>query len=459
VDQYFDTTFESRKTGMNKLRAVIIAILMVAMSEGSPATAGDGVTTERVSIASNGTQGNYYSYDPSISADGRFVAFESAASNLVPDDTNSLMDVFVRDRQNGTTERVSVASDGTQADGSSYSASISGDGRFVTFQSGASNLFPPDELYETHIYVHDRQSGVTELVSKATNGDLASAGGDNPVISADGRFVAFHSFSSNLVSGDTNNLHDVFVRDRLNGTTERVSIASDGTQANDDSVEPSISGDGRFVVFTTGATNLFSGYNNGKDQVLVRDLLNDTTERVSVSSAGTQGNASSYYPFISADGRYVVFSSRASNLSPEDALGTAEIYLRDMQNGTTERVSLADDEGIAYADSGSPSVSAGGRFVAFSSGSTYLVTGDTNGLADFFIRDRLRGTTELVSLASDGAQGNDAIGDGSISADGHFMVFESISTNLVPSDTNSWADIFVRGYGLPYSLYLPAIVH
>ena len=121
--------------------------------------------------------------------------------------------------------------------------------------------------------------------------------------------MAFHSLSSNLVSGDTNNLHDIFVRDRLNGTTERVSIASNGTQANDDSFELSISGDGRFVVFTTGATNLILGYNNGADQVLVRDRLNGTTERVSVSSGGIQGNSSSHDPFISADGRYVVFSS------------------------------------------------------------------------------------------------------------------------------------------------------
>jgi Tol biopolymer transport system component len=454
------TKLKSRKNSMKKFRVLIITIMLVALSVGLPAAAEAGVTTERVSIASNGAQGNYYSYDPSISADGRFVAFESTASNLVPDDTNGHMDVFVRDRQNGTTERVSVASDGTQADGSAYTASISGDGRYVAFISYADNLVPGD-LYETHLYVHDRQSGTTERVSVATNGDPANfgVGGGVPAISADGRFVAFHSFSSNLVSGDTNNLHDIFVRDRLNGTTERVSIASNGTQANDDSFELSISGDGRFVVFTTGATNLILGYNNGADQVLVRDRLNNTTERVSVSSGGIQGNSSSHDPFISADGRYVVFSSYASNLAPGDALGTSEIYLRDMQNGTTERVSLADDEGIAYADSGSSSVSAGGRFVAFSSGSTYLVSGDTNGLADFFIRDRLRGTTELVSLASDGAQGNDAIGDGSISADGNYLVFESISTNLVPGDTNGWADIFVRGYGLPYSLYLPAIVH
>ena len=389
------------------------------------------------------------------------MAFESRASNLVPEDTNGNMDIFVRDRQNGTTERVSVASDGTQADGSSYSTSISGDGRYVAFISYADNLVPGD-LYETHVYVHDRQSGITERVSVATNGDPANFGVGGlcpPAISADGRFVVFHSLSNNLVPDDTNNLHDVFVHDRMNGTTERVSVATNGTQANDDSFYFSISADGRFVVFTTGATNLFSGYNNGADQVLVRDRLNGTTERVSVSNDGTQGNSSSNFPFISADGHYVVFSSRASNLAPGDHLGTAEIYFRDLQNGTTERVSLADDEGIAYADSGSPSVSEGGRFVAFSSGSTYLVSGDTNGFDDYFIRDRLRGTTVLISLASDGAQGNDDVGDGSISADGRFMVFESISTNLVPDDTNGWADIFVRGYSPPYSLYLPTIAH
>jgi Ca2+-binding RTX toxin-like protein len=216
--------------------------------------------TERVSVASDGTQGNDGSWVTSISADGRFVAFSSMASNLVPGDTNGREDVFVHDRQTGQTERVSVASNGTQGNRDSYAGSISADGRFVVFVSEAANLVQGDTNGTRDIFVHDRQTGRTERVSVASDGTEGNRGSEAPSISADGRFVVFHSEASNLVPGDRNGCADIFVHDRQTGRTERVSMASDGTEGTNYSYDPSISADGRFVAFRSLAINLVPDY-------------------------------------------------------------------------------------------------------------------------------------------------------------------------------------------------------
>ena len=206
--------------------------------------------TTRVSVASDGTQGNDWSYTPSISADGRYVAFQSASTNLVSDDSNGFFDIFVHDRQTGTTTLVSVASDGSLGNNASNSTSISADGRYVAFLSGATNLVSEDtNLGHEDVFVHDRQTGQTSLVSRASDGTQGIYGSSSPSISADGRFVAFSSFAYNLVSEDTNNMYDIFVHDRQTGATTRVSVASDGTQGYDDSIGAYISADGRYVAF------------------------------------------------------------------------------------------------------------------------------------------------------------------------------------------------------------------
>jgi len=287
-------------------------------------------TTERVSVATEGTQGDQASYGPSISADGRFVAFESYAANLVNGDTNGKFDEFVHDRQTGTTERVSVASDGTEGNnGSLRRPSISANGRFVAFESTASNLVIGDINGADDIFVHDRQTGTTEWVSIASNGTQGNENSFYPSISADGRFVAFQSNATNLVSGDTNVRQDVFVHDRQTGTTERVSITSNGIQGNNDSLVPSISADGRFVAFWSYASNLVSGDTNVYDDVFVRDRQTGTTQRVSVASGGTQGNNDSLNSSISADGQFVVFDSYASNLVSGDTNGTIDVFVHD----------------------------------------------------------------------------------------------------------------------------------
>ena len=401
----------------------------------------------RVSVDSAGNQGNSYSRRASISADGRFVAFYSNASNIVPGDTNNTDDIFVRDTLTNTTTRVSVDSVGNQGNSESYSPSISADGRFVAFTSRASNIVPGDTNGNTDIFVRDTLSNTTTLVSFDSAGNQANSGSFSTSISADGRFVAFDSFASNIVPGDTNSISDIFLRDRLTNTTTRVSVDSAGNQANGSSIffPPSISADGRFVAFLSNASNIVPGDTQSGPDIFVRDTLTNTTTLVSVDSAGNPGNDNSYSPSISADGRFVAFSSRASNIVPGDTNKTSDIFVRDRLTNTTTRVSV-DSAGNQRNGSDlftTPSISAGGLFVAFESGASNIVPGDTNSSLDIFVRDRLTDTTTRVSVDSAGNQGNRQSLFPSISADGRFVAFTSEASNIVPGDTNNTDDIFV----------------
>ena len=404
-------------------------------------------TTERVSVDSSGAEGDYHSLYPRISTTGRYVVFESQASNLVPGDTNGTFDIFIRDRQTGTTERVSISSGGTEANGNSYHPGVSSDGRFVAFESDSSNM-TADANSTSDIFVRDRSfpfgTRRTDRMSVNSSGAQGNGLSYFSSISADGRHVAFQSSASNLVVGDTNGVVDVFVRDLLTGTTERISVDSSGAQGNADSFWPSISADGRYVAFWSNASNLVPGDTNGVEDVFVRDRQAGTTERVSVDSSGAQGNNHSYFCSISADGRAIAFMSLASNLVAGDGNGTWDVYVRDRQTATTERVSVDSNGNGGNSDSGGPSISADGRYVAFHSASTNLVAGDTNGHYDVFLRDRQSGTTERVSVDSSGAQGDSDSYHSSISADGEHVAFESYATNLVAGDTNARGDVFRR---------------
>jgi len=248
-----------------------------ADDEEETAFAGD---IERISVASDGSQANGNSEEPSISSDGFIVAFISDATNLVPADTNGVQDVFVHDRNTGATGRVSIASAGTQADEEAFTLSLSSNGSFVAFGSFATNLVPGDTNGVIDVFVHDRDADITERVSIATAGTQGNGESFSPAISADGQFVAFRSDATNLVPLDTNNNSDIFVHNRLTGSTERVSVASDGTQANGDSISPAISSDGRFVAFSSEASNLVAGDTNNKADIFVHDRQNDTTELI-----------------------------------------------------------------------------------------------------------------------------------------------------------------------------------
>ena len=367
--------------------AVVAAMALLGVTAGaSGAVAG---STTLVSVSSSGIQGDSDSQGSSISPDGRYVAFTSRATNLVENDIHGISDVFVRDRQEGTTERVSVNDSGAQGNGDS--------------------------------------------------------GG--PSISADGRYVAFGSSATNLVTGDTNGVSDTFVHDRDTRTTERVSVDSSETEGNNRSVTPSISADGRYVAFGSSATNLVTGDTNGRQDAFVRDLQTGTTERVSVNGSDTQGNGNSSTPSISADGRYVAFASDATNLVTGDTNGGRDIFVHDRDTGTTQRVNVKDcssTETAPLTGLFSLSISPDGRYVSFTSESPDLVANDTNDTHDVFVRDLQTRTTQRVSVDSSGAEANDLSLGEDISADGRYVTFASNATNLVADDTNGAADIFVH---------------
>jgi Tol biopolymer transport system component len=292
----------------------------------------NGQETTRVSVDSAGAEGNDYSHDPAISADGQIVAFQSNATNLVAGDTNGASDAFVHDRSTGLTERVSVDSSGAEANSYSYRAAISADERSVAFHSFASNLVSGDTNGTWDIFVHDRSTGLTERVSvdtTGTEGNDKSSDLDRPVISSDGRYVAFSSLATNLVAGDTNAKADVFLRDRQLGTTARVNVDSGGAEADDSGGYPSISSDGLLVAFTSSATNLVAGDTNATNDAFVRDRALATTERVNLGFDGREADGPAFSPSISADGRYVAFESDASNLVPGDTNGVRDVFVRD----------------------------------------------------------------------------------------------------------------------------------
>jgi Tol biopolymer transport system component len=422
--------------------ALVAATALLAL----PAWAEAAAKTRRASVNSAGVSANLSSADPGISVGGRYVIYVSSASNLVPGDTNGVADIFVRDMKTGTTRRVSIRSGGGQSDGASTLPSISGDGRYVAFESAATNLVAGDSNGFNDVFVRDRKTGKTRRVSVGSGGIQGDERSGNATISANGRFVIFGSRATNLVSGDTNGFDDIFVRDRKTGKTSRVSRSSAGTQANGPSHDPAISASGRFVVFDSGASNLSSGDTNAQDDVFVRDRKTHTTRRVSVSSAGVEGNNWSGYPSISASGRFVVFGGDASNLVAGDGNAGSDTFVRDRKTGKTTRVSVssAEVEGNFGSLSEPPSISNDGRFVAFESSASNLIGADGNGRRDVFVRDRLTGTTRRVSVGA-GAESDGFSENPAISADGRFVVFDSDATNLVGGDGNGVNDVFRRG--------------
>ena len=449
---------------MIPIRTVVVLAMFACASKPAMAQA-----LTRVSVDSSGNEGDGNSSVPALSADGRIAVFVSDSTNLVPSDTNDVSDVFVHDLATGVTERVSVDSSGAQGNDDSDQPAISSDGRYVAFQSLASNLVAGDTNATADIFLHDRQSGSTVRVSVDSTGAQSNSWCESPSISADGQVVSFWSSASNLVPGDTTGFGDVFVHDMATGTTEIVSVDSSGAQGNSTSFANGISGDGTIVVFESHATNLVAGDTNGARDVFIHDRSTGTTERMSVDSSGIQGNQESELGFISGDGNVVAFTSYATNLVPADSNLTLDVFVRDRVTGTTE---LADvDSAGNQGDNWSygASLSSDGRLVAFGSASDNLVANDKNQQADTFVHDRTTGKTDLMTITDLGVQGDSSSAGGDISADGLTVGFWSAATNLVPNDGNGRADAFVRipcgtiaswsnyGAGLPGTLGVPAL--
>ena len=422
-------------------------VLHFAVLLGSAASA---QFTQRVDVSSAGSPVHDGApWANTVSGDGRRVVFVSTATNLVPNDGNQKSDVFLRDRETGTTEIVSLDSAGHQANDHSWWTAVSADGRFVAFESTASNLVAGDTNGWGDVFVRDRQSRTTERVSVDSAGGEGSRGGGVPAISADGRFVCFLSDSPDLVPNDTNGRWDAFLRDRLAGTTVRVSTRPDGVQGNGDAWTASISADGQVVLFASTASNLVPEDPNQSMDAIVRDLRLDTIEVASLGTNGVHGNGWSNVPTISPDGRYVAFVSNSTNLGFDVVPGIAHVYVKDRRTGVLEIASVADDGRQGNGKCDRPTLSADGRTVAFESEASNLVPSDTNHAVDVFVRDLDAGTTERASVASDGSEGQPTsdwlTSNGpSISADGRRVVFTSPAANLVPDDSNGLWDVFLR---------------
>ncbi|MEU6712107.1 S8 family serine peptidase [Nonomuraea sp. NPDC046802] len=387
--------------------------------------------TERLSLGSDGRQANGDAWWPELSGDGTVAVFASFASNLDGEDTNGELDIFATDLRTRETRRVSVPSGGGLGNSFSLSPTVSGDGRFVGFNSGATNLVPGDTNGQTDAFVHDRQTGATERISVAHDGSQADGLSGSPRFSTDGRFAVFNSDATNLVPGDTNGRSDVFVRDRQTGTTTRISLARDGSQVDGNSREATISADGRYVAFQSDASALVPGDENGAIDAFVRDLRTGTLTRVTGPRQDTQTAG----PVLSANGRALAFSN---------GVGLGQLYVQDLTTGRNDLVSAAVDGGDATGMSFAPTLSADGRVVAFYSDANDLVGGDTNPFSDVFVRDVAAGTTKRVSTAPKGIEGDGRSDLPSISDDGRYVVFESTSANLVEGDTNRRSDVFVH---------------
>ena len=407
-------------------------------------------STEIASLSSAGAQGNDASlHESALSADGRWLVFQSEASNLVPGDGNLERDIFLRDRLTGTTTRVSVSTAGAQANGSSYGPAISGDGRFVAFESDASNLVAGDTNSARDIFLRDTQAGTTTRVSVSSLGAQTSLLSSMAAISGDGSVLAFTSADGNLVPGIGNGAWQVFVHERLTGVTTLGSVALAGGAANGFCYSPSFSNDGRWLCFSSLASNLASADGDGFQDIFVRDRLSGVTVCSSVSTAGIKGTDTSAWPRISADGGTVAFQSAAANLVAGDTNGVTDIFARDLLSGETTRVSVsssgAQGNGGSDGTSQVPALSADGRYVAFRSLTTNLAP-NTIGWHAILLRDRLAGTTISLSLTPAGAGASADCHHPAMSADGRFVSFQSGASDLVAGDLNGGIyDIFVRG--------------
>lgn len=448
---------------MNKVKRVfcyfaiyILLFYMYFFSATSVLAFGEGIT-ERVSLGLNGLETNGVNNFGSVSEDGRYVAFISYATNLVSDDTNSFNDVFVYDRELRTTERVSVSSNESEADGNSNDVTISKNGRFVIFRSSASNLIPNDTNggpYNFDVFVRDRLLGTTERVNLSTTEQEEEkySPADTPYstyrdylgISEDGRYAAFTSYNRNLVPGANSYGYRVYIRDRLLETTEVVSLTTGGSMAGGENLLQDMTPDGRYLVFLSNM-NLDPNDKNPYD-VYLRDRALGVTELISVPISAGDFSDSSLQATISDDGRYVAFSSYANNLVGYDPFQfVMDVFIRDRVSQKTEHVG-------SYGNSHSldPKISGDGKRVAFSSLANYFIGGDINGVYDVYLYEKDTNNLAIASVSSNGDLSNAGSGAWDISTDGMHIVFTTKASNLVmPSDTNNLTDVYIRNLRPP----------
>jgi Tol biopolymer transport system component len=414
--------------------------VIAAIALGSPSIVAAQQTT-RVSLAHDGAEIAGHNNRGAVSSNGRYLAFSSDATNVVPGDTNSTIDVFWRDIVTGQVRRVSVNDAGEQANDRSFAGGVSKDGRLVLFWSHATNLVPGDWNGQSDVFMHDLTTRKTTRLNVGVDGTESNSWSSSPVMSEDGRWVAFESWSSNLVQDDFNDKMDIFLLDRRTGTVTRAGQPAVG-ESNSWSETPSISPNGRYVAFESAASNIVPGDANGADDAFMYDRVRGTTVRASVADDETPGNWDSWVPLVSDNGRYVSFTSRATNLVNGDHNGIADAFVRDLRRGTTTRVSVDSNgvEGNAHSNRGP--VDASGRFVVFASSASNLVANDGNDRFDAFVHDLERHTTVRVSPAHDGGEIDGHVW-GVWFVNGRTLLVSSNATNLVTGDANAAEDLFL----------------
>ena len=424
------------------VKAIATALLAAAAYAGCAHAASAPTVLVSRPEPGGAASANGSSYHTTISGTGRFVTFMSLADNLVPRDSNQQYDIFVRDVSDARTLLVSRPSGTTGfSNGRSSWPAIAAGGRFVAFQSFATNLVDGDHNGHADVFVRDLRGLSTRVVSRA-NGAFGNGDSLDPAISRNGRFIAFQSFAGNLVPGDDNARADVFLRDMRTGSTRLVSrpTAAGAIAAGGDSDNPAMSPDGRFIAFESSAGNLAGRDTNGVEDVFVRDVKRGTTRLVSRARDGATGNGPSYMASISANGRYIAFASRASNLVASDDNGAEDVFVRDMRTGRTTLVSPHANGGTS-ARTIYPSLSGDGQLVAFHSDANDIVPGDRNGVGDVFVRDLRARRTVLLSAGGDAAS-DDYSGGPAMSADGRYVAYASLATNLVDQFSGHHANIF-----------------
>lgn len=404
------------------------------------------VSIARRSQGPAGQDFNAASDFPALSADGGFIAFSTDATNSFLADGNGVVDIW-RQASTGALERVSLTTAGQATDGASFSPSMSGDGRYVAFASLATNLTLADVNGAPDIFRKDMATGAVLLVSFNADGVPGNSVSFAPSISADGRYVAFLSAATNLVEDDLNGSIDTFLTDLVTSTTRLVSAAADGSQASSGSINrPSLSADARYVAFDSAAANLTASDANGRDDVFVKDML---TGEVRLATEGLTGNfEGTLRPAISADGRYVVFATAAALLAA-DTNGVLDVYRKDLLTGGLARVSVTAAGIQGNAASRDASVSADGRYVAFTTLAANFVDGDSAGNADVFLKDMVTGALTLLSRTTAGGVGLGQSVNAAISADGRVVGFASTVANLVAADGNAAQDVFAASIGPP----------
>ncbi|MEO8602194.1 MAG: hypothetical protein ABI629_06430 [bacterium] len=408
-----------------------------------------------VSQTARGQAAEGRSEAPAVNLDGTGIAYNSDALDLVsPPFPGFRGQVYLRPITTVTSQLISKAPDGKAGNMPSepggFAPSISADSRFVAFSSQATNLVVDDTNNLEDVFVFDRQSGEMQLISRTPEA-VANGASSFPRLSGDGRFVVFQSNASNLVEGDDNAATDIFLYDRQDDVMRRVSVSADGTAGNGRSLTPAISADGRVVAFASRATNLVTTTVSGTfEQIYVTNWENNAIGLASVNSAGMPGNLISFLPALTADGGMVAFKSEAFNLVSGDTNGVPDVFVRERAANITQRVSVDSFGNQANSLSAAPGISGDGRFVAFASFASNFVPEDGNGFSDVYVYDRFppnraQGVIARVTVATNGGEPNGGVTDFpvSVSTDGRWIGFASSSSNLVPNDFNNNIDAFL----------------